>query len=477
MRRPVPRSVDPPPPRESSWREWGFLVALALVAAGARFWNLGAWSVELDEALFLSDARHNVNPRYPLGYHVSAWVWDLFNREAPDEALLRLPSAVAGFLAVPATFWALSSVLSRRVAALSALLLGVSSWALFWSQMARFYTLAQLLGLVAGGFVLRGAKRASWSEMLLGLAVLALVPLAHPSGAFLIVGLWVAGGVLLFGRREPQEHHAPAMRIVFVIGSVIGFAFGLAWALDVLGVWMASTSGVSSQPFHLLLSTGYLVTPWVGLAFAVGLVRLARNPARESRALLALIAFAGLAALVTSAMGRSAAQYVFVLLPWMLGVAALALVNGGRRRIAAALVVLLSLADSADYHLRRHGDRPRWSEAAAYVRDHAAPGDLCLGMHAPALEYYLNPGASRLRVPQALTYLDRYRHDLPLRWSGRNRRVWLIVNNEEYEDWSPADREATREFLRLGCREVATFPVPFPLGIRDLDVTVLRWDP
>jgi hypothetical protein len=131
--------------------------------------------------------------------------------------------------------------------------------------------------------------------------------------------------------------------------------------------------------------------------------------------------------------------------------------------------------ESGLYFGLRRGDRPRWREAYAYVFEHRGTDDLVLGMDAPVAEYYLNPGALRLREWSAVTWLDDWRSRLPLDWRRYGRRTWFVVNAAQLDDWTgqPTSRENRSEFeriLREECVRVASFEIP--LTPRDLDVHV-----
>ena len=81
------------------------LVAACLVGL-TRFLLLGHWSLWLDEAFTLADARHSRGSLNPLGYVVFN-LWFALGGGRPDELWMRLPAAVK--VGGPAGFWARSS--------------------------------------------------------------------------------------------------------------------------------------------------------------------------------------------------------------------------------------------------------------------------------------------------------------------------------------------------------------------------------
>ena len=62
-------------------------------------------------------------------------------------------------------------------------------------------------------------------------------------------------------------------------------------------------------------------------------------------------------------------------------------------------------------------------------------------------------------------------------WDLYPRRSWLIVNREELEEWHDWARRDFERIVETDCVEMARFEVPFPFGVKDLDVIVFRRDP
>ncbi|NOT30501.1 MAG: hypothetical protein HOP15_08650 [Planctomycetes bacterium] len=454
-------------------------LGLALGLGALRFASLSSWSLWLDEALTLADVdgRGEVNP---VGYRLFGWFYGLADGR-PDEAWLRLPAAFFGLVSILATAWAFWPFVGARAAALAAFFVSSSAWHLYWSQNARFYTLAQALALVGGGALLRGLFGGSTWRTALGLLLLALAAATHPSAAFLVGPLLCVPWVARWLDWVPSDAARARAWRIFSLAGLVALVLGSGWALRAWLVWEARQG--TGSPLHFAKTAGYLITPTLGLAFLVGALRRWRE--RESFVALVATVLALAAAALASGFVRVSAQYVFVLLPWIAMVAALGLAvrTGPRETLAARLrLVLLALlvampglVESGLYFLVRHGDRPRWREAYAYVFEHKGARDLVLGMDAPVAEFYLNPSSSRLREWSAVTWLDDWRSRLPMDWARYGRRTWLVINAAQLDDWTlqPTSGERRAEFERLlreECVRVASFEVP--LTPRDLDVHV-----
>src|SRR5271157_2053345 len=116
---------------------------------------------------------------HPPAYYMLMWVWTkCFGTSAWS---IRLPSALLGTVCIPLVFWL--GVLTRQGAAgwIAAALLAVNGHQVFWSQVARMFTLACCLGLLATILLLLIARQghASGSVQALYVAVLLLGLCSH----------------------------------------------------------------------------------------------------------------------------------------------------------------------------------------------------------------------------------------------------------------------------------------------------------
>jgi hypothetical protein len=450
-------------PSSASWRPW----ILAACALGlARFYRLGDWSLWYDEAVTVADGWHGEGGPNPFGYWLVHACAELLG--GPEPFALRLPAAVFGWLAIPLTWWAFRPLCGDRRASLAALLVAASSWALYWSQNARFYTMAQAVGLVGTGVFLRGIIRGCQLRTVLGVAVVGLGAGFHPTAALLAAALV---GAAWLARLEGSSRRV-AGRLVLV--GVVSALAASPWALSAFRNFVAAkdTAGLSSVA-HLAKSTGFLLTPTLAVGMLVGgLAAWRESP--QGRMLCLIPILGGAASAVAAFFAASSAQYVFVLLPAMAVLAAWPFENAGRSvRLAWALVLAAPLATGSWlYFSVRHGERPRWEEAYRFVWDQRGERDLILGMQASVGEYYLVPGATDLRRPTAVAWVDRTNSHAWKRWAKRERPLWVVVRPDFLQLWDPAERAAFEGFLYGECRLVRRFPVR--MEARDLDVEVWR---
>ena len=317
------------------------LLCLALfgVALLVRLYRLEAQSLWLDEgsSWALSQAAwpdlfaELFNPRaaYPL-YHLLLKGWMALFGES--EAALRLPSVVAGALAVPVVYLAAGEV--ERLAEVpvsswyslgAALLVLVAPYTIWYSQEAKVYSLLLLtsaLGVWALARALRTGTRAAWAATML-LAVGALF--VHRLAALLVVaGAWVVAVKLhprpvRWGTREPSGARripcTPPDRSFQALGLAALLAIALVAAMvgglggDQAAGLAAAGAGIPAGPLLALGLTfvrfsldrwpgdvpWWWLAPWL-LLFAWGLARALwalHHPTTRLRALVLLTLLMG----------------------------------------------------------------------------------------------------------------------------------------------------------------------------------------
>jgi len=466
------------------------LFCTALVLGLLRFARLSEWSLWIDESLTWADIHHGIEGgeiKNPLGYWLIGWAVEACGGTATEWSLRILP-AIAGWLCIPAAFLAFRGLFGERRAAVASLLLAVSSWHLYWSQNARFYTFAQLATLVGAWLLLSALARGRPVLAVLGIGIAAGSALFHPSTVLLLPALALLPAALeLLGR--PIAPGSKRVARFLGLASVVCGVVAIPWAWQTWQTYTyqkgqdATLAAAASSIAHFARTTGFFVTPLLGTALLCG-AWVAWRSRRGADAFAVLLVLGVLAlGVVAASIARVSAQYVFVVLPWIALVAALPVGDGrpgpfGRRGEIGWILVLAvpALVTSALYMTVRRGERPQWREAYQYVLNAREPGEQILGMDATVGEFYLAPGNTDLRRPTALAWLEYYHllGRVPEHWAARGRRAWYVVNPEQFEGWDPRDAERFQKFLREECRLDAVWPLY--VESRDLSVWVYRRD-
>jgi 4-amino-4-deoxy-L-arabinose transferase-like glycosyltransferase len=149
-----------------------YLVLSAIVLLGfvLRFFDLGRESLWLDEAVtYYNTNSTNIgdvwtaayNDRSPPLHFIALWGVRLLGS---NEFWLRFPSACAGIITIIVIFFLAKEILNEKVGLISALLLAVSPFHIFYSQEARFYAFAVLFVAFSYYAFFRACKGREWYD-------------------------------------------------------------------------------------------------------------------------------------------------------------------------------------------------------------------------------------------------------------------------------------------------------------------------
>jgi 4-amino-4-deoxy-L-arabinose transferase-like glycosyltransferase len=210
------------------------LLGVLAIGAFLRFYALDAQSLWNDELSTWEQSHYDsiadvieygVRPHpYPPGFQILIYYVEQFVGQS--EIALRLPSAIAGVLAIIAIYWLAQRVYSRREAAIAATLMAFSYQPIYYSQEARAYSLLLLIAVVSGHawFRLRDElehKNLSRGAIAAYMAAAIAAIYTHHFG-LLLVGVQLGGLFILFVNRRW------AVLRVAAIGAGIGAAY-LPW--------------------------------------------------------------------------------------------------------------------------------------------------------------------------------------------------------------------------------------------------------
>lgn len=182
----------------TSWT-YGRVVGLfTVIGCALRFTRLGAQSIWVDEGMTIAWIAEMEtrgwgtlveNIHGPL--HAAAMF--LTSRLSMDEWWLRLPSAVAGTLAIPAVARLGRRLWSPRVGMTAAALLAVSPFALYYAQEVRSYSFTILFSSLTIVAAWDLARRPTWRSGVTLVVCELLAVFSNLNGVFMAVGLnlWV----------------------------------------------------------------------------------------------------------------------------------------------------------------------------------------------------------------------------------------------------------------------------------------------
>jgi 4-amino-4-deoxy-L-arabinose transferase-like glycosyltransferase len=206
------------------------LVAVVVIAAVLRFWDLGAQSLWYDEWLTteatsggLSDVfRHAANREgIPPTYFLLMWGWE--GAFGDGETALRTFSALVGIATVPVAYAIAHELGQRRtVARVAALLVAVNPMLVWYSQEARPYSLLALLGALSVWTFARVRSRGQGDDFLVWGLVSAGAIAVHYFAVFLVLAEGVA--LLLIRKRQARRLLVACAPTVLVLAALAPFA-------------------------------------------------------------------------------------------------------------------------------------------------------------------------------------------------------------------------------------------------------------
>ena len=384
-----------------------FLLAIILVAAVLRFYQLGKWSFWVDELFTLQNAIDwPANLKYNIGFALrehpitSGLIYTAVSQTEINEFNVRLMPAIVGVLSIPIFHWQVKKLYGISVALLFSLFLALSPWHIYWSQNTRFYIIMLLFYWIAL-FCFYEAYRNKWvwaygisfffivlavSERLLGLFI---IP---------VIGLFIGLNLILDKKRKSNWL---LILLTAIVGLLTSLIFGLEFIKDpqlwfeIYGVPMAIS------PLRLLvrhlqgIDLHIVVLAWVGGYFLF----------KEKRDDLILWSCSIVAPLIIT-IGFAFFQfthprYTFITLVGWLILAAIgadgilkalyrSVENWGVLTAVILLITLFPIVEIKEYHSTNHGGRLEWREAFQFVQSNANLEDKIFTNDDTVGQYYLN---------------------------------------------------------------------------------------
>jgi 4-amino-4-deoxy-L-arabinose transferase-like glycosyltransferase len=468
------------------WRRWLPLCLIILGGMALRAYTLGAQNVWWDEALAIWARRKGfigMTLWTASDVHPPLFFWSLFGitrLAGESEYVARFPSLIYGVLTIPLTYQLGRRLVNGRVALLSALLISMARFHVWWSQEMRMYMLAGLLGTASLYFAVRWWEREERGDPL---AWRSLVPYGVATlGALLTIYLSVfvmlvtsTFAFVLGLRATPEARKRLWWRWALAqIAVLFCFAPWLALALPRMNTWSSATP-FSFRAFALLYATAlslgistdvkaylWLTAPVVALS-AAGLLwawidrAKQRSGLRSGQAGLLLALCLSVPPLAVFALSQPRglfysphveARYLLPFAPPFYLLLAWGIDGLWRRRRAAGIVLLALLIGIFAWMLPQHyHGRYLRDELQSMVRTlevYARPGDtvaLVSGNRYPVFDYYYsNP--SRGGAELSPTYLPSGVNELtaenvaqqlgPL--LDEHERIWLAQVETSLQD-------------------------------------------
>ncbi|MHB8645067.1 MAG: glycosyltransferase family 39 protein [Thermomicrobiales bacterium] len=393
------------------------LALLTLLGGLMRRYHLGQQGLWFDEADLVMRARQPLpallrnfihpgenGPLYTLG--MAFWVKAL----GTSEAAVRLPSAIAGTLAIPALYGLGRALRGPRLGLIAAVLLTVSPYAHWYAQDAKMYSLLILLTIVTTWLLLIAIRRggAVWFAygiaMVLSLGIHATSLLVLVAHAVIAAGLWRVGyGVRPAGRqvRWLVVFIGVAAFPLLIWGAIFIVRNGPTWQVKATPWTILQRMLVEFSVTNRAANSLHLWGSWlfvVLIVLGVGLTWNASTPAPSAviasgeemfssrRALLIVGVMTGVPGLLFMLLSLQRAvfdpRYLTVALPGFLLLAALGIDGLLRWRgtwpiaVATGVAVLIVAGmPLRDVNFSTVPQKEDWREAYRHLAEHARAGD------------------------------------------------------------------------------------------------------
>jgi hypothetical protein len=366
------------------------LMALVVLAAAVRFWNLRATGLWFDETVSAQVVRsgglfHNVAhfEGTPPLYFMLLWAWT--KAFGSGDAALRSLSAVSGTALVPLVYVTLRQLrLDRRTARIAALLVACNPLLVWFSREARAYSLYACLATAT----LLCAVRARRSLHTPDLVVWSVVSAAAIATQYFALSYVVAEAAWLAYALRPKLRQA----IVVTSPILATGAFLLAFFVPEQRA-SGLQSWIPALPLTLRFAEagrqavmgpgGWDDRLWIvgALAAAVGALLIVKRSADDRRTAVALVTLAMVGVAIPYAAALAGFDYlngrnmlpslVFVIMALAVGLGAR---NAGRTGVAA-VVVLTAVSALVVANVARDPalERTDWRALASSI-DHGVPG-------------------------------------------------------------------------------------------------------
>ena len=265
-------------PRERVRAEYILLLLITLLAAVLRFYKLGEWSYFLDELYTWRDSlqaysRPLTMVLYP-NKRQAFWLitklsMDIFGENA---IALRFFPYIFGTLTIPLLYFPLKTLFDKRVAFLTIFMLTISPWHIYYSQMARWYSLLLLLiffSLVSFYFFIEyGHTKYFFTYLLLLYVALSF----HLTAGFVVlIVLFYSIYLLIFPKFQSGNIQTRKLLMVLAIhfGLILASIPGL---VNFISEWNATKELFGSWGSDLLIRFIYHITPSIAFVAFLGFI-------------------------------------------------------------------------------------------------------------------------------------------------------------------------------------------------------------
>jgi mannosyltransferase len=388
------------------------LAFITLLAAGLRFSKLGEWSFWIDEIFTINRATiiygslestlQNLPPNInwiPISTILTA---QMLNILGVNEWSARLPAVLIGIISIPIVYSVAKRLFNGWVGLIATGLLTFSTWHIFWSQNARFYTSLMLFYFLAAVafyfFIERGHLK-----YLLMFAALFFFALSERLIAILLIPVLIVYLLLLILLPLNKPHGYNLRNLILLGLPALALVFLELYSLATtsttrLGFAFETFTGTPiDDPIRIFILIVFsLGIPLAVLAFISGIFMISERNRLGLYLLLNTTIPIGIL-LAGSPFIFTVERYAFITLPsWILlasyGIWEITRKVQFRPYLIGACLLFMIIGDMSAtnlmYYQINHGNRQDWRQAMQIVTHNASTDDVIVSSVAELGSYY-----------------------------------------------------------------------------------------
>ncbi len=420
------------------------LVAVLLLSFGLRLFRIQHHNIWGDEAFSIAFSKQALNlvlssgaETHPPLYHALLHIW--ISLVGDSVFSLRYFSVLPGVLIIAIVFVIGRRLVDHQLGLLSATMIGVSSFAVYYSQEARMYSLVAFFCAIASYAVLRWELRESSRWMIIFVVSMLAAVFTHYYSFFVLL----SQNMYMFQQRknnlEQWRKWMWCQAVIFLIYMPWAFAqldfitskASTRWQELSIGgmntIWSGSltTFGVGE--------TVATVGQWLGVLLLIPLAMGFRGSYSDTKRLNVvyywLVVPLVSAFLIAPLMPFYYPRYLIVVLPAYLLIVA----NGFRSNISLLggawliLFVAANVMSLNNFFFNRQYAKGGYGDLMTYIKNHSTDADAILlqnGAQAPLYAYYGMPEMKSYNMPP---WNDSEMQPLLKQISSDHQRIWLVM--------------------------------------------------
>ena len=422
-------------------RELAIIVALSLAALATRAYGFWQWEFVQDEYFTITAASERFpSLKNPAIYGLVLGSVRLFGI---SEWSVRLYTVILGAISIPVFFATWKNVLGRNAALIGAILVLFSSWHLFHSQYARYYSGVLLFGSLSFYLYYRAVRLDSPLRLVASVVAALAALLFHVTSVMVLAACGFFSILIALRRVDSQfsRRIAAVHLLIVLIGGLAALPFLWQIAMDWYGHERGWTHG---NPAVMLLKIVRNAQIPIAVAALGGLILMLRRNRPDAVFLgvgagipLLFVTAANALVPIRSDYYFYSMPLVFLLAGYLCEQARVAMSEYGLASHAVTALVLAGLVPAMVFY---YTDRMTLDvrEPVAFVKQHYRPGDRIVTF-GTGFQYYLGDKYSTEHVGNAY-YGGPWRKRLDP-YKDADGRTWVLLRARRaplakgLEDW------------------------------------------